>query len=97
MSQQEVKHLALLNKVVEELNKLENVEYLKETINFFNPIIYIKQKYKPIVGSYQKVKINEIGLWTAEADLKNGISNQRNSIGHKIFYGPVGNQDEVTV
>ena len=35
------KHLPLLNKVVEELNKLENVEYLKETINFYNPILYI--------------------------------------------------------
>ena len=70
MSQNDTKHLALLNKVVEELNKLENVDYLKETINFFNPVLYIKQKYKPIVGSYQKVKINEIGLWTEEAELK---------------------------
>ena len=70
MSKLTTKHLVLLNKIVEELNKEENVDYLKETINFFNPVLYIKQKYKPAVGSYQKVKINEIGLWTVEAELK---------------------------
>ena len=70
MSKLTTKHLVLLNKIVEELNKEDNVDYLKETINFFNPVLYIKQKYKPLVGSYQKVKINEIGFWIVEAELK---------------------------
>ena len=43
---------------------------LGPTYVFVNPILYIKHKYKPIVGSYKKVKINEIRLWTEEADLK---------------------------
>ena len=70
MSKLTTKHLVLLNKIVEELNKEENVDYLKETINLFSPALYIKQKYKPFVGSYQKVKINEVGFWTVEAELK---------------------------
>ena len=70
MSHNEVKHIALLNNIVEESNKLENAGYLKGIINFLDSILYIKQKYKPIVGSYQKVKINKYRMWSPEADLK---------------------------
>ena len=70
MSARTTKHFVLLNKILEELNKDENVDYIKETITFFSPVLYTKQKYKPLVGSYQKVKINEIGLWTVEVELK---------------------------
>ena len=72
MSARTTKHFVLLNKILEELNKDENVDYIKETITFFSPVLYTKQKYKPLVGSYQKVKINEIGLWTVEVELKKG-------------------------
>ena len=37
------KHVVLLNKIVEELNKDENVDYIKETITFFSPVLYTKQ------------------------------------------------------
>ena len=37
------KHFVLLNKIIEELNKEENVDYIKEAINFFSPVLYIKQ------------------------------------------------------
>ena len=69
MSARTTKHFVLLNKIVEELNKDKNVDYIKETITFFSPVLYTKQKIKLLVVSYQKVKINERGLWTVEVEL----------------------------
>ena len=70
MMLQENKHLALLTNILEELNKLENEEYQKEVINFLSPILYIKQKFKPVIGSYKKVKMNGMKLWSPEVELK---------------------------
>ena len=63
-------HIILVTKVIDELNKLENQEYQKEIADFLSPVLFIKQKFKPIIGSYRKVKMNALGLWTPEADLK---------------------------
>ena len=85
-------HLALVTKVIDELNKLENQEYQKEIADFLSPVLFIKQKFKPIIGSYRKVKMNALGLWTPEADLKLDYLTR-----HKILYKPADNQDKVTI
>ena len=42
------KHFVLLNKIIEELNKDESNEYQKETLTFFNPALYTKEKTRPV-------------------------------------------------
>ena len=63
------KHVVLLNKIVEGLNANESNEYQKETLTFFNPAKYTKQKNRPFVGLYEKVKLNESKI-TLEVELK---------------------------
>ena len=71
MTLQEDKHPALLTKILEKLNEPENEEYQKEVVDFLSPILYIKQKFKPVIGSYKKVKMNYVReVWTPEVELK---------------------------
>ena len=54
------KHPALLTKILVKLNEPENEGYQKEVVDFLSPILYIKQKFKPVIGSYKKVKMNYV-------------------------------------
>ena len=65
------KHPALLTKILVKLNEPENEGYQKEVVDFLSPILYIKQKFKPVIGSYKKVKMNYAReVWTPEVELK---------------------------
>ena len=51
-------HPALLTKILVKINEPENEKYQREVVDFFSPILYMKQKFKPVIGAYKKVKMN---------------------------------------
>ena len=64
-------HPSLLTKILVKINEPENEKYQREVVYFFSPILYIKQKFKPVIGSYKKVKMNYVReVWTPEVELK---------------------------
>ena len=71
MSHEAQQHPALLNKILVKINEPENDKYQREVVDFFSPILYMKQKFKPVIGAYKKVKINYAReAWTPEVLLK---------------------------
>ena len=56
-SHQVQQHPALLTKILVKINEPENEKCQREVVDFFSPILYIKQKFKPVIGSYKKVKM----------------------------------------
>ena len=71
MSYEAQQHPALLTKILVKINEPENEKYQREVVDFFSPILYIKQKFKPVIGAYKKVKMNYAReAWTPEVELK---------------------------
>ena len=50
---------ALMDEILDDLNKPENAKYQTFFCEWFKPFLYAKQKMNPMVGTYQKVKIKE--------------------------------------
>ena len=50
---------ALMDKILDDLNKPENAKYQTFLCEWFKPFLYEKQKFNPMVGTYHKVKIKE--------------------------------------
>ena len=71
MSHEAQQHPALLNKILVKINEPEKDKYQREVVDFFSPILYMKQKFKPVIGAYKKVKMNHAReAWTPEVLLK---------------------------
>ena len=70
MSYEAQQHPALLTKILVKINEPENEKYQREVVDFFSPILYMKQKFKPVIGAYKKVKMNYAReAWTPEVEL----------------------------